>query len=159
MKLFSTKPPLQPIAATRLLTSSKRSRSDLRNGVSPFSFFLGASLIGMALLASGDHATASSAAQDSGGSLAATKHATAPPMEARKYFALYPSDKGAWQFEDLNKEEQGALEAAQEWAEEKHGADVHSRFRILTAKRATEARAQRAERWLGLYGLREVPNE
>ena len=68
-------------------------------------------------------------------------------------FEMYPADDGALTWDDLSEDERAAAEAAQEWAETQHGAEVHNAFSAAVATTSQMRRQTQAEQVSGLEGV------
>ena len=78
------------------------------------------------------------------------------PAPPRNYFTLHPADPGALAYDDLNDAGKAELEETLRWAELDHGDAVHAAFSGLARKRSRKARAETAERAIGLEGLAAI---
>lgn len=76
-----------------------------------------------------------------------------PGPPEHEHGTMYPSDDGAWEYEDLNEREQAHAERAQEWAETANGTEVHNAFSAAAATTTTLRLVDEAQQASGLEGI------
>ncbi len=76
--------------------------------------------------------------------------------EPRDFFAPYPAGEGRVPYEELEEEEQKAIDAAALWAETGNGHQVHAEYSRLARVRGKEARETRAAQLAGTQGFEEL---
>lgn len=74
----------------------------------------------------------------------------------RDFFVPYPMGDDGVPYEELDEEEQQAINTATLWAETKNGYQVHAEYSGLARARGKEARETRAAQLAGTQGFEEL---